>query len=216
MRLRSAAPAALVAVCALAARPARAQTVLQTYTLAGCAEGPLRFDPAGTLVRGQIGCFGGTAQLERFLVGEPDLPFVYRWAGTMTAEFAPEFTGVFVQALNGSFVRYTDDTGRLGEMLFTRAPGFAVGTLAPAAFHTMASPIAGLMDATRIRDVSAQLFFEYRLADDPLTADPRRFFTPPTAITFTPIPEPSTFALGAVGGLALAAGALRRRRTPAG
>jgi hypothetical protein len=216
MRLRSALPAALVAACALAPRPARAQTVLQTYNLSGCAEGPLRFDPAGTTVRGQIGCFGGTAQLERFAVGNPDVPFVYRWAGTLTAEFAPEFTGIRVQATPGSFVRFAYDDDRVGFTSFTPTgvPGFVVGSPAPAAFRSGGEPIPGLVDAATIRDVSTLFYFEYRLADDPLTVDPRLFFVP-TTITFTATPEPSTFALAAVGGVALAAGMRRRRRATA-
>jgi hypothetical protein len=140
---------------------------------------------------------------------------VYRWAGTLTAEFAPEFTGVFVQAEpSGSFVSFTYDDGRRGATGFTPtgAPGFVGGSPAPFAFRSGGEPISGLVDAATIRDVSTLFYFEYRLADDPLlTVDPRLFFAP-TRVTFTATPEPSTFALAVVGGLALTAGAVRRRR----
>jgi hypothetical protein len=74
MRLRSAALAVgSAALCTLAPLAARAQTlgtVLQTYTIAGCASGIVRFEPderglvSGVL--GQVGCFSGDAALTYF------------------------------------------------------------------------------------------------------------------------------------------------------
>ncbi len=186
---------------------------IQQYTLSGCVPGVLRpGTPAGPPLFGDVLCFGGTASQEvvRSSAGDEFLRFVGQFAPT----FSPEFTGSTVGLAIGSAVTYTftrPSGGTAGSESSLPILGFTVGGANTVPFTTMAFPPASDVVLGSVRDVRARMFLEYRLPGD---RDGN--YTIVGSIAFTPVPEPSTFALAGVGGLVLAgAGAVRRRRAAA-
>ncbi len=138
--------AAVFALLSAGSQAARAQLVLgsalQTYTLDGCFDGPLSRRADLSLVRGPVGCLGGTAQLFR-LTTPPGVVPQYLFAGTLTAQFTPELTAqtAAVDPL-GSSVFISGGSGPPGYFEFTpgNIPFFSVSNPGPVPFRTRAAP----------------------------------------------------------------------------
>jgi hypothetical protein len=221
--------AAALALVTLTAPPAatHAQTpvppplsVVTRYAIGGCANGPIRYTAGVGLVEGRIGCFGGFADL---VVAPPvvgSVPLV-RFDGVLTVDFNPEFDAqtLFFQQASPPSILFTANRPDGGPPIegftlgFGRPVSFSVAAPQPFAFSSYGLE-ANLYDLATVRDVRSVVFTRYFITGAPAGTGP---LEPPSArLDFTPVPEPSTFALGAVGGLAVAGGAWRRRRrTPA-
>lgn len=118
MRLRSAALAAgSAALCILAPLAAKAQTVLDRYTVRGCFTGALSVNRDQSLIRGQVACVDGTAALvlrPEGAAGQGLLTF----EGALTKQFHPEFAGAGAAIASGGMI-LADYTSALTESALT-------------------------------------------------------------------------------------------------
>jgi hypothetical protein len=220
MRLRALLPAAVALLAPLAAR-AQSETVVASYMVRGCFSGTLRFE-GGTRVTGEVACVAGPVDFVLGLGrGGPGVD-AFRVVGSLSAAFNPEFTGASVTTESGFFAFTADFDGTPYPIRTSmggttggsfETPTWVVGQSGPSTFRTAFEPIRPGVSFASIGDLRGMIAPRFRVPNAPPGAG---FEGQIFDLTFTAIPEPSTFALGAVGGLALAAGALRRRRTPAG
>ncbi len=223
MRPSVAAIAAVAAVASLAAfaAPAPAQVVGQ-YTLGGCFDGILRWEPAAdpraaVPVFGRVACFGGTATLSVVpLVGGgfPAGQLGARLDGSLTAEIAPGFTGSAVEVF--ALEAVAGDVPQVNWSLL-RLRSFAPDAPAPIPFQST-SPVPAAADPAALGRVAGIAFVEIpTLPNDPSPPGRQSRGVPLTftrLTPLTPVPEPATAALTAAG-LALVAAARRRRRAAA-
>jgi len=221
MRLRSAVLASAVAVVPLAARAQISvppfSRVLSTYAVAGCApptlQGPCTL---GTAAFGQIDAtsFGLRLDLAAdFSTFQGPLPLIRARLATGTelrfataSASAPDCFLLAGQYVNGECIQTVGGLGP-GYTGVDVLAGQTVAYFRP--FSTVGGPPFALVAPTTFRLIDASLVYEFADAQGSTTRLVRAVATPTTPAV---IPEPSTFALAAAGGLALAARAARRRR----
>jgi hypothetical protein len=218
MRSRLTALAAgAAALGAFTPTPATAQVVVESYSAQGCARGIVRYDGSGgaaTPVVGNVLCVSGPVRLERQLVGGGAAD-QFRFTGSLAPTFGAEFAGssVGIDAATFGFTGVRADgstqTFSMGLGAFLTTPAFTVGQTGASAFFTGADPVSPATVFASTRDARGTLFLVYALPGQPGGGSVRADLS----LTLTPIPEPSTFALGAAGLAALGAVARRKRRT---
>jgi hypothetical protein len=221
MRSRLPALAAFAAgaagLSALAPHAAAAQVVVESYSAQGCARGVVRYDGSGggaVPVVGNVLCVSGPVQLERQLLGGGAAD-QFRFTGALSATFGAEFAGssVAVEAASFGFTGVRADgatqTFAMGLGAFSPTPAWTVGQAGAAVFRTGVAPVDPAAVFATIRDARGGFSIFYPLPGTPGGGSSRAELS----LTLTPIPEPSTFALGAAG--LVAVGAAARRRRPA-
>jgi hypothetical protein len=194
MRVRSlgfVALAAAASTLAPAAVQAQGFITLDRYTVSGCVDWTVRYEPPSTPVRGRVACFGGFADLQLLVTPSPDGPLPnLRFAPTITAEFGPEFAGAgaYPEGANFRFAFATlgGGTGQGYTQTFGGPLGaWTVGSTAPASFTTTFDPIVRDALLGTIRDVRGEIFLRY-----PLPGSPGPFSESVTvALTLTPCPS---------------------------
>jgi hypothetical protein len=213
----------LTALAALAAGAAglgtlTAQAVVESYSAQGCARGVVRYDQSGgpaTAVTGNVLCVSGPVQLERRVFGGGSAD-EFRFTGSLSPTFGTEFAGssVAVEAASFGFTGARPDGSAQAFSMdlgaFSTTPAFTVGQTGASAFFTRGAPVRPETVFASLRDVRGGFSIFYALPGRPGGGSERAELS----LTLTPIPEPSTFALGAAG-LAAVGAVARRRRRPA-
>jgi hypothetical protein len=229
-----AAPAAFAAGAAapgaLTPRPAAAPGVVGSYGAQGCARGVVRDDGSGgaaTPVVGDVLCVSGPVQLERRRVGggaADQFRFTGALAPTFGAEFAGSGVGVDAAAFGFTGARADGSTQTFSAGLgaFLTTPAVTVGQPGASAFVTGVAPVSPATVFASARDARGTFALVSALPGQPGGGSVRADLS----LSPTPIPEPSTCALGAAGLVAVRAVARRRapsraasaarRRAPAG
>jgi hypothetical protein len=222
MRSRLTALAAFAAGAAglgtLTPHTATAQAVVESYSAQGCARGVVRYDQSGgpaTPVTGNVLCVSGPVQLERRVFGGGSAD-EFRFTGSLSPTFGTEFAGssVAVEAALFGFTGPRPDGSAqafsMGLGAFSMTPAFMVGQTGASTFFTRGAPVRPETVFASLRDVRGGFSIFYALPGRPGGGSERTELS----LTLTPIPEPSTFALGAAG-LGAVGAAARRRRRPA-
>lgn len=185
--------------------------VLASYTISGCAEGPLRYNFATSrYVQGSPVCFGGftTLTVAPALVVPNRIDF--RTEGTLTATLDPalEAAFVFVTGSEASILYPGCPSGCRGGFQLVGASTLLPGTPASLPIFGFAGSLAP-DNLGAFQGLRAAVFVEYAVPDGMSASTISRRVD----LTLTATPEPATLALTGAGLLVLAAAAGRRGRT---
>jgi hypothetical protein len=217
IQLPSTLAAALVLLHVSTAR-ASAQTFefidrpLGAYDISGCGTGAVAQVPGAAYIDGTVVCVRGQGQLRATLrTGPFDGVYAYnlRFEAPLTATFGAEFPGNSLTFESG--VLALDFVGGVCEPPGCLPRAFLLG--GPVA-RGMPSPflltadelVRPIPDLGGVTITGGVVNFSYPLLGEP-------GFGTRVALAFTPVPEPSTAALAALGIAAVAATARRRRQT---
>jgi hypothetical protein len=217
MRLR---PALLTAATAAAFGPAalRAQASsgpgFGQFIGRGCGTGFLSDDPLPG-VTGTVVCFVGTFTFTYLPnSGTIDLDQI-RLDGVIEPTFNPDLRASSLNSnggiLYGQYPNSRCADGVCRGILSTTVsePSLRPGVSEPFAVRGFGTPLRRTDDLSRAMVDSVRFFYDYAL---PRTGPG---YNTQITLTFSAVPEPSTFALAAAGGVFLAAGAVARRRRSA-
>lgn len=204
------------AILALAASSPAANAQLneqpyRSYRFSGCAEGVIDVNVLGngqyTFIRGQIACFDGIGTL--FVGTTPFAPShpTVRIVGELDVTFNPAFAGTRIDTEGGRFpftyVTANGSTGR-SALELVLSPEWAVGQ-GGSAFRSQPAVLPADYRSADLELASGPIYLRYGLS-------PRYPFTlyADLPLTLTPIPEPATVALVALGFAGV--GVIARRR----